>query len=121
MSNANDVIHLHPQYGLNPTICQCYYCGQDKNEIALLGRHYQGEAPIHMVTSLEPCDDCKAKYADYTLLIEMEREWDVTVYSKRQKEPQPTGRWCAVRRECLNILPTSIAYVEPEVMNQILG
>ena len=55
-------IRLHPKYGVNPTISTCIICGEDKNEIVLLGAAYKEQAPMHMVTSIEPCDKCKAKY-----------------------------------------------------------
>jgi hypothetical protein len=55
-------ITLHPKYGLNPTISQCLICGKDLNEIALLGNHYKEQAPMHMVTSIIPCDECREKY-----------------------------------------------------------
>ena len=55
-------VHLHPKYGVNPTISTCIICGKEKNEILLLGSAYKEKAPMHMVTSIEPCDDCKEKY-----------------------------------------------------------
>lgn len=41
-------VRLHPKYGVNPTIPTCFWCGKDKNEIALLGAAYKEEAPMHM-------------------------------------------------------------------------
>jgi len=55
-------IRLHPKYGVNPTISSCIICGKEKNEIALLGATYKEQAPMHMVISIEPCDNCKEKY-----------------------------------------------------------
>ena len=48
-------IRLHKKYGLNPTLSTCFYCGKETGEIALLGAAYDGEAPMHLCTSLEPC------------------------------------------------------------------
>lgn len=31
-------IEISPKHGLNPTIPVCFWCGKEKNEIALLGR-----------------------------------------------------------------------------------
>lgn len=31
-------IKISPKYGLNPTIPVCFWCGKQKNEIALMGR-----------------------------------------------------------------------------------
>ena len=75
-------IRLSPKYGLNPTIPVCFWCGEEKNEIALLGRlsskktvktAWDGEstkavdsdieAPRHCVIDYEPCDECKKNMA----------------------------------------------------------
>jgi hypothetical protein len=54
-------IKLHKEHGLNPTIPICVFCGEDKNEIALLGADYKGEAPMHMAIDNEPCEECQEK------------------------------------------------------------
>ena len=41
MSNAG--IKLSPKHGLNPTIPVCFWCGEERNEVALLG-HIGDEA-----------------------------------------------------------------------------
>jgi len=86
-------IKLHKEYGLNPTICTCFYCGEDTEEIALLGAAYKSKAPSHMCTSLEPCDKCKEKYKDHVLVVEVESE----------QNPIPTGRYFAVKKEIVGI------------------
>ena len=68
MSN-NSSIRLHPKYGVNPTISSCIICGKEKNEIALLGATYKEQAPMHMVISIEPCDDCKEKYLTTGIML----------------------------------------------------
>lgn len=84
-------IKLHKEYGLNPTLCTCFYCGEETGEIALLGAAYKGEAPTHMCTSLKPCDKCKEEYKDYVLIVEAE------------EDSQPTGRWFAIKKEIVNV------------------
>ena len=78
-------IRLHSKYGVNPTIPQCFWCGQDKNEVALLGAAYKGEAPMHMVLDHEPCETCKQKFAQGILFFEVDDE--------------PTGRWVVIKRD----------------------
>lgn len=54
-------IRVSPKYGVNPTIPVCFFCGRDKNEIALLGRlPGDAEAPHRCVLDYEPCDECRA-------------------------------------------------------------
>ena len=76
-------IRLSPKYGLNPTIPVCFFCGKQKNEIALLGRisnrkrvrtawggsseqvfDSDVEAPRNMILDYEPCDECKEKFKE---------------------------------------------------------
>jgi len=79
MSNG---ITLSPKHGVNPTIPVCFFCGQPKNEIALMGRVYERdkrtgkkvlgsdlEAPKNMVLDYEPCDHCKEQFALGVTLI----------------------------------------------------
>ena len=61
-------IPLSPKHGLNPTIPVCAWCGEPKNEIALMGRiktDVRGEdpqAPMHCVLDYEPCEHCQEEY-----------------------------------------------------------
>jgi len=105
MSNS---IPSHKQYGLNPTLCTCFYCGEETGKIALLGAKYKGEAPTHMCTSLQPCAKCKDKYGDYVLLVEAA---NVDKLGGRNK-PQPTGRWLAIKKECVTIPNKGICCID---------
>lgn len=80
MSNS---IELSPKHGVNLTIPVCFWCGEEKNEIALLGhvrerdpetgRAVKGsdlEAPMRMVLDYEPCECCKEKFNQGVPLIE---------------------------------------------------
>lgn len=87
MSNG---IRLHKEFGVNPTISVCMLCGEDKNEIALLGAAYKGQAPMRMVTGIEPCDKCRKQYledGDGVLLIEVDID------------KVPTSRLMVIKRE----------------------
>ena len=41
----SDSIKVSPKHGLNPTIPQCFWCGKDKSEIALLGKMDKEDSP----------------------------------------------------------------------------
>lgn len=62
-------IKLSPKHGLNPTIPVCAWCGEPKNEIALMGQigdRRKGEdleAPRNVVLDYEPCEHCKEQWA----------------------------------------------------------
>ena len=57
-------IRLHQKYGVNPSITTCYVCGEDKNELVLLGaasKRMTGsdEAPRRVCMDRIPCDKCR--------------------------------------------------------------
>lgn len=109
MSNS---IKISPKYGVNPTIPVCFYCGKQKNEIALMGkmggRGEDIEAPMNMVLDYEPCDQCKEHWNEGIPLIEC-----VGSQARREEQPPiqkrfqdgfplylyPTGRWCIIKIE----------------------
>ena len=96
-------IKLSPKHGLNPTIPVCFFCGNEKNEIALLGKidREDSEAPRKLVMDFEPCDECKAKFAEGVLLIEVTSTPEY-VGMPIQKDAYPTGRFVVVKPEALN-------------------
>lgn len=104
-------IRLHKEYGLNPTLCTCFYCGQETGEIALLGANYKGEAPMRMCTSIEPCPTCKEKFKDYVLIVE------ATLDDKG--EPQPAGRWAALPKKSVTVPNKGIMFADTETMNKL--
>ena len=91
-------INLHPKYGLNPTVCTCFWCGEDTGELALLGAAYPGGAPGRMVMNYEPCPACKEQFAKGITLIE-------TTTRPREGQPAidgtnyPTGRIVVITEE----------------------
>lgn len=97
-------IKVSPKHGLNPTIPVCFFCGNEKNEIALLGRlggKEDLEAPRKMILDYIPCEECQKKFAEGVLLIE------VSSYPENKGQPPiatdayPTGRFVVVRPEAL--------------------
>ena len=69
----SESIRLSEKHGIQPTIPLCPICGEEKNEIALLGAagdklaeepgHADGAMPMHahIPGDLEPCDKCKER------------------------------------------------------------
>lgn len=121
-------VTLSPKHGVNPCIPVCFYCGEQKNEIALLGRiggKADLEAPKSAVLDYEPCEECQKKFAQGVLLIE------VTDYPIVQGQPSisprqkayPTGRYSVVRPEALNgdFKAGSKALVHKETFEQMFG
>lgn len=76
-------IELSPKHGINATIPICFWCGKEKNEIAMLGRVRERdprtgrvvpgsdlEVPMKMVLNYEPCDCCKEQFNQGVRIVE---------------------------------------------------
>lgn len=76
-------ITLSPKYGVNSTIPVCFWCGEEKNEIALMGHVRErdprtGKAvngsdvkmPMKVVIDYSPCDCCQEKFGQGVHVIE---------------------------------------------------
>lgn len=90
-------VRLHKEFGLNPTISKCPICGKQKNEIALLGSAYKGQAPMSMVTSPEPCKACRKKYLSQGVMMMNPNTGALTVlkdsaFKKMFNTPIPKGK-----------------------------
>ncbi len=97
-------IKLSPKYGVNPTIPVCFWCGEEKNEIALLGHlaNHKGEdieAPRRMVMDYEPCDKCKENMSKGFMLIETTQAQPQEGMPPIADDHYPTGRWCVISQE----------------------
>ena len=99
-------IEISPKHGLNPTIPVCFWCGKDKNEIALLGRIREKtkrgsdiEAPRRMVIDYEPCDECKDMWESGVAVIEVQETPTTPNQPEIQKGVYPTGLFVVVTVE----------------------
>lgn len=98
-------IKLSPRYGVNPTIPVCFWCGEDKNEVALLGRignEKKGEdfeAQMHMVLDYEPCDKCRENMEKGFTIMEATNQPNPSTSIPMQKDVYPTGRYAVLKKE----------------------
>ena len=96
-------IKLSPKHGVNPCIPVCFFCGKERNEIVLFGKigREDKEAPMKAVVDYEPCDECKKKFAEGVLLIEVTQSPEY-IGMPIAPDAYPTGRYIVVRPEALN-------------------
>lgn len=98
-------IRLSEKYGVNPTIPICFWCGKEKNEIALMGHIGDGrkgediEAPINMILDYEPCEACRRNMNLGVTVMEVSYVPIREDLPQIQKDIYPTGRWCVIREE----------------------
>ena len=100
-------IKISPKYGVNPTIPVCFFCGEHKNEIALMGKMKGDiEAPKNMVLDYEPCEHCKEQWDMGVPLIECvtssfidDDRPGISVDPATNELLYPTGRHCVIKIE----------------------
>lgn len=100
-------IRLYPEHGVNPTIPTCFWCGKDKNEVALLGRAFKEKAPMTgLILDYGPCDECEANMARGITLVEAGHPSVVGKPAFAKTGPlsdiAPTGRWLVVTEGALD-------------------
>lgn len=91
----NNSIKISKKHGVNPTIPICFWCGKEKNEIALLGRLPNDvEAPrsTWLLGDYEPCDSCKELRKQGIDLIEASDHPVIHSNQPVYHELYPTGR-----------------------------
>ena len=94
-------IKISPKYGVNPTIPVCFWCGKQKNEIALMGRMTDDiEAPKNMVLDYVPCEECQSHMAMGVAVLEASDHPNTEGQPPMQKGVYPTSRFVVVTTEC---------------------
>lgn len=94
-------IKISPKHGLNPTIPVCFWCGKQKNEIALMGRMTDDiEAPKNMVLDYVPCEECQNHMAMGVAILEASDHPNTEGQPPMQKGVYPTSRFVVVTTEC---------------------
>lgn len=111
-------IRLHPVHGVNPTIPTCFWCGQEKNEIAMLGAAYKGEAPMKMVLNYEPCAACTETFNKGVVFVEAtptNPDGRPPLSPHASPRAFPTGRHVVVKAEAAAAIIT-----DPAVRAQVM-
>lgn len=94
-------IKISPKHGLNPTIPVCFWCGKQKNEIALMGRMTDDiEAPKNMVLDYVPCEECQSHMAMGVAVLEASDHPNTEGQPPMQNGVYPTSRFVVVTTEC---------------------
>ncbi len=116
------MVTISKKHGVNPSIAVCFLCGEDKNEIVLLGRlKGNAEAPCRAVFNQEPCDKCKEYMKQGVILISVKDN------DPDQKNPYRTGGWIVVTEDCIKkvfskpevLLKKRVGFLEDSAWNAI--
>jgi len=112
MPKRKDNIELSEKHGLNPSMAICFYCHKEIGIILFGKMEGDKKAPKQCYDSLDPCDECKEKYKNDTLIVE---------YSMEEKEP--TGRWLAIDKNYITdeaVKQSQVALATPSTFESIL-
>lgn len=126
-------VKLSPKYGVNPTIAVCFWCGNEKNEIALMGhigdgrKHEDFEAPRCSVIDYEPCECCRNGMESGFTVMEATNEPNERTSVEIQNGVYPTGRFVVLKNEAADrIFGESFtskgkAFMLPQDFNQMFN
>lgn len=110
------MVRLHREHGLNPSIKVCYWCGKEGG-IMLLGAAYKGKAPTHMVTSKEPCGECKKLAAQGIVIAEVKN-------GESGDNPNRTGRMIVLKEKAFvrmfGKVQNRFCYMEEELFSKLM-
>lgn len=130
MSKGKD-IRLSKKYGLNPSMLNCFFCGECKG-IALMGKlPNDAEAPKAVVADYEPCDRCAKEFERGVLLIAVTTTQPddnrPACVAKGDIEVYPSGNWAVVTEEAArkmfdnpNFKKGMSAFVDAELLENLL-
>lgn len=101
-------IKLSAKHGVNPSLEVCFWCGKDVG-VALLGKlKGDAEAPKRIVLGLQPCDDCKRKFAEGIRIVEVSEDGSMygdnpafAIKAAGGMTVYPTGRWALMPPEAI--------------------
>lgn len=116
-------IKLSPKYGFNPTVCKCFWCGNDIG-VGLLGKlPNDAEAPRDAVVSYDPCEDCQEKWDAGITVLEVNSKPNVDGQPPLMdgEDAYPTGRYAVFNRSMFDdgkhehILEVGFCLATPDV------
>lgn len=117
-------ITLSEKHGVNPTMTICFFCGEEKGEIALLGELPEdAEAPKYAVIDYEPCDTCKKQMDKGVVILEVTTDSFKDNRPPIQDKLYPTGNWAVITEEAAKKMfntDKKALLVDKELMNAIL-
>ena len=127
---SKNSIRLSEKHGVNPSLLQCFFCGESKG-IALMGKLPNDEqAPHQCVMDYEPCDKCIENMNLGVTLIEVTNTQPTDgrppLKAKDNVEVYPLGRWCVLTTEAVERLFNhklkngAKLFVDSEIMSRLL-
>lgn len=118
-------ITLHPEYGVNPAMDVCWWCGEVSG-VAMLGRNKGQKAPRYVMSSKEPCPKCEERIKAGCLYV-----FEATAPDKYDpdQEPKRTNRMSCLTKEAGDNVRSiqgfekvkHAVFLEPELYEKMFG
>lgn len=131
-------IKISPQYGVNPSITKCFWCGEDMG-VALFGK-LKGDkkAPMYCFGGYEPCEKCKKSFAMGITFIGVSEKppYGINglppIVKDGNIDMYPTGDIAVVTEECVrhvfvdesmaeNVIEKKAAFLPSKFVRGIVG
>ena len=129
----NKPIKMSPKHGANPTIPICFWCGENREEVALLVKINKNDdkAPMNCIIDYEPCDKCKAAMKSGICLMGMSKT-PLFENQPRLSHGYPTSQFIVVKPQALDyliqdetlrasILKFGKAFIEQALLESLMG
>lgn len=118
-----DLIEVSPKHGLNPCLVQCFWCGNEANEIALFGRlPDDAKAPLQTVVSYDPCDKCLKQWNDTIILIEVSKipsfPLQPAIHKNNNTNLYPTGNIVGITEKIAESIGTYLKRGQTALINE---
>ena len=112
---------------LNATISVCFWCGEDKNEMAIANKLIDCDSnekmPMRTVMDYEPCEKCKKEWDGGTAIIEVTENEIPDGRPEIVKGAYPTGRiWVLeneVAKDFFKDKHNKVMFIEEELAKKI--
>lgn len=96
-------VRLSPRHGVNPTLAVCFWCGEERGDIALLGRiggREDRQAPHRAVVDFQPCEKCRTSMNSGFTLMEATAYPNGACSAPMQDGVYPTGTLVRYQAGC---------------------
>jgi hypothetical protein len=93
-------IPISKKHGVNPCIPVCFWCGEDKNEVASPGNlPGDAEAPMRAYLDFEPCKKCKEQMDKGITLVGVSKTPQIKGLPDIGGNAYPTGAVLVIRED----------------------
>lgn len=112
-------IRISEKHGVNPMIPKCFWCGESKNEIVLLGKlKDDAKAPHGVAVDMNPCGTCAEYMKKGIICISIDES--KTPPNAKPQDYYRSGGWAVITEEAVRRLPADADYISQALNCRVL-